>query len=270
MEKSCEAALVALSARLDKGNFSSEEWENFCKQYPDCKDELKQHYELWISMAEMTIPDPSPQMDQRFYAMLDTYEREAVESKPIGSVGRSFQALFGREKQRSYGMSWALGLILFLVGIITGSLFRPSQNLPEIQQLSQEIQQMRELTMLTLIKQTSVTDRLKGIHLTRSMAEPDQPIISALAETLQKDPNVNVRLSALEALALYANQPSVRKKLIEAIPHQDAPLIQLALAELMLELQESQSIGAWERLLDSLEVEPEVKTQVETTINQLS
>ncbi|MEM6630041.1 MAG: HEAT repeat domain-containing protein [Bacteroidota bacterium] len=266
MAKSCEEALKALSARLDQGAFSPEEWENFCLQHPSCKKELEQHYALWVSMEGMEIPEPSSQMDQRFYAMLDAYEQEAPLQTSSRSWGQSLRALLGMNP----GMSLALGMILFLVGIVTGTLLKPSQNLGEIQQLSQEIQQMRELTMLTLIKQTSPTDRLKGIHLTRSISKPDQHIISALAETLNKDPNANVRLSALEALAPYANQPQVRKLLIEAIPHQDAPLVQMALAELMLKLQEVQSVNAWKRLLDSLEVEPEVKTQVETTINQLS
>ena len=266
-QSSCEQALAELTQQLEFGKLSENEWVQLIQTYPSCEERLTEIYELWTQIGELPTPKPSPAMDQRFYQMLDQYEQE---------VSTSHHSFWNQLRQRLGNgvqggkISWALGLVLFLLGIFSGQFLQPGLRSGEIQQLSQEVKQMRELTLLTLIKQSSVTDRLKGIHLTKDISQPDQSIIHALSETLNNDPNVNVRFSALEALARLANNPEVRKRLIEAIPHQDSPLIQLSLAELMLNLQEGNSLEALKELLQSPQIEPDVEEHVKATINSLS
>lgn len=264
---SCEQALAQLTQRLEAGKISETEWAQFVQAYPSCEDRLTEIYDLWLTLGEIPTPAPSPEMDKRFYHMLDQYEKEVAETA---------DSFWSRAQQQvshwlqGGKISWAVGLVLFLLGIFSGQFLQPRAGSGELQQLSQEVKQMRELTLLTLIKQSSVTDRLKGIHLTKDISQPDENIIHALSETLNNDPNINVRLSALEALAQLADNPEVRKRLIEAIPHQDSPLIQMSLAELMLILQEDNSLDALKELLQSPQIEPDVEAHVKATINSLS
>ena len=266
-QPSCDQALAQLTQRLEFGNLSETEWSQLIQAHPSCEGRLTEIYELWVRMGELPTPEPSGEMDKRFYQMLDQYEQEV--STPELSVWKRIQQRLSQGFQGGK-ISWAVGLVLFLLGIFSGQFLQPGFKTGEIEQLSQEVQQMRELTLLTLIKQSSATDRLKGIHLTKDISLPDQSIVHALSETLNNDPNVNVRFSALEALARLADNPEVRKRLIEAIPHQDSPLIQLSLAELMLTLQEANSLEALKELLQSPQIEPDVEEHIKATINSLS
>lgn len=266
-QSSCEQALEQLTQQLEFGKLSDQAWAHLIEAHPSCEDRLTEIYELWMQIGELPTPEPSSEMDTRFYQMLDQYER-AVPSTGNSFWNRIQQRLSSRVKGGK--ISWTVGVVLFLLGIFSGQFLQPGFRSGEIQQLSQEVKQMRELTLLTLIEQSSVTDRLKGIHLTKDISQPDPSIIYALSETLNHDPNVNVRLSALEALARLADNPEVRSRLIEAIPHQESPLIQLSLAELMLTLQEANSLDALKELLQSPQIEPDVEAHVKATINSLS
>jgi len=55
----------------------------------------------------------------------------------------------------------------------------------------------------------------------------NQRVIKALFTTLNSDPNINVRLVAIESLAKYAETPEVRMELVKSIELQDAPLVQI-------------------------------------------
>ncbi len=263
----CEEAIAAMSVHLESGKMEDGDWKKLQKQFPSCQKEMEEVYALWEAMAKIPTPEPSQGMHARFYHMLNQYEQD-LESRKDSFLSNFWNKLgsFGESGR----ISWAMGIALFLLGVFAGPFLRPGHGSAELRQLSEEVQQMRELTLLTLIKQSSATERLKGIHLTRDIPQPDPSITAALAETLNHDPNVNVRLSALEALSAFAHLPEVRTYLIEAIPHQDSPILQLALAELMLKLQEGNSLEALQELLKSPEIESDVKEHVKETINSLS
>jgi hypothetical protein len=64
----------------------------------------------------------------------------------------------------------------------------------------------------------------------------------------------------------FADDPQVRQNLIEAIPYQTSPIVQLTLAEVMIELQETRSKEAWHKLLKNKGMEEDVKKQLEETL----
>ena len=94
-------------------------------------------------------------------------------------------------------------------------------------------------------------------------------MIRALVQTLHTDENVNVRMVAVEALARYGDQPLARMGLIEAIGKQDSPLVQVALADAMLELQASEAVPAFRELLQKPELDTTVQELVNETIEKL-
>ena len=74
-------------------------------------------------------------------------------------------------------------------------------------------------------------------------------MVTALLSTLNNDPNVNVRLATLEALAPLADDPAVRLGLVHSLTRQDSPLVQSALADVMVQLQERRSVKPLRELL---------------------
>lgn len=135
--------------------------------------------------------------------------------------------------------------------------------------LTQEVQDMREMMMLTLLEQPRAQDRMRAVSMTQALPTADEKVIDALVQTLHTDNNVNVRLVAVEALAQYAEHPTARMGLIESIAKQDSPLVQIALAEVMLKLGDAQAVPAFEELLENPALDTTVQEVVQETISKL-
>jgi hypothetical protein len=82
---------------------------------------------------------------------------------------------------------------------------------------------MRQTMLLTMLEQPSATDRLKAVTYTDELDEVDDKVIDALLQTLNNDPNVNVRLVTVEALHKLASHPKVRQGLIQSITRRNLP-----------------------------------------------
>jgi len=83
------------------------------------------------------------------------------------------------------------------------------------------------------------------------------------------DPNVNVRLSAIETMVLFSDMPEARTYLIEAIPHQRSSIVQLELADVMIMLEEKESADEWQELLESDMLESDAKIHLEESLKTI-
>jgi HEAT repeat protein len=120
-----------------------------------------------------------------------------------------------------------------------------------------------------MLEKESATERLKAVNLSTEMDEPSKKVTEALIETLNKDEQVNVRLAALEALKPYLRDANVRKALVESIANQESPMVQVALAEVMVALQAKESIDAFEKIIENEETPDDVKKRIEESIQTL-
>jgi hypothetical protein len=94
-------------------------------------------------------------------------------------------------------------------------------------------------------------------------------VTDALFKTLNSDPSVNVRLAALEAIAPYSRIGKVREGLIRSIAQQDSPLVQVALADLMAQMQEKKSVTEFDKILKSDKTPADIKKKIKESINVL-
>ena len=197
---------------------------------------------------------PSLQLDDRFYAMLGSEQK----------------------RQKGFSIAWptwsflmprlALASVLIFMGFAGGYwLQRPGQG-SDVSALTQEVSELKEMMMLSLLEKESASDRLRAVSLTVEMGNMSATVTEALFMTLNNDPNVNVRLAALEALVPFTGQGAVREGLIRSIANQDSPLVQLNLAELMAAIQEKKSVGELQKLVDSEKTPVEVKDKIRQTI----
>ncbi len=58
-----------------------------------------------------------------------------------------------------------------------------------------------------------------------------------------------MRLSAVEALEKYAGKPEIRRALEDAIGVQESPLVQVALVELLVHMNDTNSAPALEKVV---------------------
>ncbi len=146
----------------------------------------------------------------------------------------------------------------------------PVENKTELTQLHEEVLMMNRLLTVSLLQQQSASERLKGISLSYRSEGSDPEITAALLQALKYDPNVNVRLSALDALSRNLNQTDVKQELLETLQKQESPLVQLAFIDLMVQLREKSSVDILKRMLKNPEMNKSVKLRIEQGIQELN
>ncbi|HEU5289740.1 MAG TPA: HEAT repeat domain-containing protein [Cyclobacteriaceae bacterium] len=223
--------------------------------------ELSQLQELKAieeQMIRIESPFPSTDLDDRFYKMLRGMKKEGK--------GFSWASFFSWPE---LAPKLAFASVALVVGFFAGYLFMPSpQSKEEIKIMSQEISDLKEMMMFSLLEKESATDRLKAVSLTSEMS-PSEKVTSALLKTLNADDNINVRLAALDALKPYANNSKVREELVRSIANQESPLVQVAMADLMVALQEKSSVKELEKILKNERTPKEVKKRIEENIKTM-
>lgn len=146
---------------------------------------------------------------------------------------------------------------------------KPVSQTKQLAELTAQVHEMRELMMLSLLQNPAASERIRAVSYTSEIRRANPNITTALLATLNNDPNVNVRLTTLEALTHFARDPAVRQGLIQSILQQDSPLVQAALADVMLKLQEKRAIDPFKKLLQQKDLNGSVRQKVEKTITQL-
>lgn len=228
--------------------------------------DVKEMERLYRQVGKLPVPEPGHELRDRFYTMLDA--QKARQSFPVKErLERRLNKLMSYSGFRQL----AYGLAIFLTGMLIGNWITPFQNYrQQLSELSTEVSQMREVMMLSLLDNNSATERLKAVNIGSDIRSADERIARALLKTLNNDPNVNVRMAAVEALVRHASDPLVREGLIAAIGKQQSPLVQAALADAMLILQEKRSIKEFRELLERNGLEPGVRDKLQHTIATLN
>lgn len=253
-----------------KGELSSEEereFEQYIQAHPEASGEVEAMKQTWLNLDE--YPAPSKNMDQAFYALLDEELQKQV--PPRVSIWQRINTFLDEASIRITAKQFALSMSLLALGVYIGSQINrpnlvPSQVLSSSQEETEAIRS--ELVML-LIDQPSASKRLQAVNEANKLNGVTELIIQALLKTLNHDPNPNVRLASLESLANYADIPAVREGLATSISNQRSPLVQIALAELMVNLQEKGAIESMKKLLEQPEIDQTVKQKIEESILQI-
>jgi len=167
-----------------------------------------------------------------------------------------------------YRLAYTAGILV--IGLLAGWFLSPANKYQDqISSINSEVHQMKEMMMLSMLEKPSATERLKAVSMSSELPSSYGRVVDALLNTLNNDKNVNVRLAALEVLAGYGQDAIVRESLVKSISFQESPLVQMELANLMVELQEKASIDELQKLLDKESTPPEVKNQLKESIGQL-
>jgi hypothetical protein len=273
----------------------------------ECRQELETNRRLWASMGEIVTPEPSDKMQVRFDAMLDTYRQEQTNRRPgiFFYLRQLFAVRPGFTWAYSVGvlvLGLGLGYVLSraaagasgsgsgvgagsevvagsgagtggtsVVGLVadSGAGTGAGTDKQQLQALSTQVREMREMILLALLENPSASERMRGVSYTSEIKGVNKNVVDALLSTLNNDPNSNVRLITLEALTHYAEDPVVREGLVQSILHQDSPLVQAALADVMLKLQEKKAVRPLKELLQQKGLNEMVRNKIEQTLTRL-
>jgi hypothetical protein len=236
-----------------------------------CREELRGLSAIWTKLGVIPEEKPSNGLRLRFYSMLEDYKQELKAQKSESSLSKRFNHWLERWWPKRQSIQFASAMLLLCVGLITGlSLGTDGEKTTEMAQLRSEVYSMRQMLATSLLEQSSPSARLKGVSLSYQMENPNQKMLDKLLHTLNNDPNINVRLSAVDALYLFYNNPTVRKGLIQSISHQSSPLVQVALIDLIVSMKERQAVDSLKQLIQDEQLNPDVKHHAQLGIQQLT
>ncbi|GAB3920078.1 zf-HC2 domain-containing protein [Mucilaginibacter myungsuensis] len=231
-----------------------------------CREELAFMQAMWTDMGEIATPEPSAHMEVKFRAMLDTFKTQEAEKF-------SFKNWLGNlwQMQPRWPMAYNLAVILVAFGFGFWAMNKGTNNQDkgQLQELSAQVHELKQTMVLAMLENPSASERMKAVSYTSEMKHADDQVIEALLSTLNNDPNVNVRLTTLETLSEMTRYPEVREGLIRSIKGQDSPLMQSAIADVMLKLQEKKSVGSFKELLKQKDLDNGVRNKIEQTISHL-
>ena len=226
-----------------------------------CAAEFETADDTWQRLAAIPAPRAdSRAMRARFDAMLQEHQYgEALGSRPRASV-------------RSYALQALAAAALVVIGVGIGRQSAPAPAPAQDGQLAElrdELREMRHMVTLSLLQQQSASERLKGVTYTGQIDRPGTDIPAALLDTLKYDPNVNVRLASIDALKRFAANEAVRRGAVETIAGQSSPLVQIALIEFAVEMDDRAAVDTLRRLSTDPMADEAVRARAAQGVQQL-
>jgi hypothetical protein len=265
--------------------------ENFREQLPEClagrlvenaRERLIEHLEgcsgcrgelahlgiVWRGLDALKLEaEPGAAMKERFQATLAAFEA-GLEQGRLAAV-----ALPAAAHQAPPRWAWQLaaGLGVLAIGLIAGRGLAPRPSVtPEIAELQGQVQSLHQLVALSLMQQQqSPSSRIQGVTYAYQLTQPDPQVEQALLYAAGHDSNVNVRLSAVDALEKFAADPNVRHALAATLAAQDSPLAQVALIDLVVKSKNRDCASALRRLASRPEADEAVRQRAQWAIDEL-
>lgn len=207
--------------------------------------------------------------------------RASKEWRPSAALRESFHALLQQEieaeqKTKSvffnpvfYRVAAAIVLLVTIGGI--GFWYNKQEAKDaEILALRKEMEATRALVFALLENDQSASQRMMGVKAAYETTRKDDAIVLALINVMNQDANMNVRLSAVEALGKFSNEQIVQTALIESLPKQTDPAVQMALIQVLVQMKEQGAVESLQKIIEDETVIESVKDEAHAGIIKLS
>ena len=235
-----------------------------------CRGELESLSDIWTKLGVLPEEHPSEGLRSRFYTMLEAYKQGMDQEKTASGLGRSFSRWLESWWPRRPVVQFGAALLLAAVGLTAGLWLKPaSYTAADIAPLRQEVQTMQTTLAMSLLDHGSASERLRGVNLSSRMDLPDARLLDSLLQALDTDSNINVRLAVVDSLYLFHRQPGVGGRVSDSLAKQTSPLVQVALIDLLVNMQERRAAEALRALIETDRLDPEVKLRANQGLEKL-
>ncbi|MEM0933413.1 MAG: HEAT repeat domain-containing protein, partial [Bacteroidota bacterium] len=163
----------------------------------------------------------------------------------------------------------AASIALLVTSFQIGSVFQQKKTDGDIASLENETLRMKQTVMLSLMENQSASKRIQGVNYIEEIPNPDDAVVAALANRMLYDENDNVRLTAFEALSRFTSSDKVKEVLIQALGQEKNPSIQIAIIQVLVQIQEKKAVGPMQRLLEQEDTQPFIKEQIKTGLPKI-
>jgi hypothetical protein len=221
---------------------------------PDELRELKKTYEL---MGELPVPEPGEGMTEDFYAMLEDEK-----------------ARIAMKKSRDLSWLWpklAYAALFLIIGWSIAFVAPPGgRDDGRIEYMASEMAEMKKMMMFSMLNRSSASERMQAVQYLKELAPEDDQVLMAMLDLFESDPNVNVRLATLDAMAMTSGDERIRESLLRNIGIQDSPLVQLALVDVVVAIGEKRAVEPLTDLLRRKDLNFSVRGRIEEGLRFLS
>jgi hypothetical protein len=255
----CEDVEASMIDYLDNTLEKSrrDEVEKHLETCERCLDELKDFQQILQTVDSTEMEQPDETLRINFYHMLHGEMNKQVMKNQEQSI------LPITVSRSSPWIKIAAAIALLLAGTFIGLtlhfVLNRHQEGEQVASLKTEVQSMKELMMLNMLKQESPSQRIQAVNYTDDIQAPDIKVLNALTETLNNDKNINVRMAAAYSLAKYADRQSVRDSMVASLSRQTEPIIQVVLMNILVEKKESSAIKPIQKIMSDEKSMKEVK-----------
>jgi anti-sigma factor RsiW len=231
---------------------------------------------LWKKLALLPEEQPSPALESRFKAMLESYQEGRWEKTSLAAekIKTPVPMLWGLGNWRQLPAAGIVWACLFLAcGYFIGKHADRGADAAaqaQLNEMRQELGATRQMVALSMLQQQSASQRLEGVSWSTRLPEPDPKVMGALMHTVRFDNSVDVRLAALDALGRYADRPEVRRELVDVLQTTQSPMVQVALIDLLVDLHDKSAVPQFKKFQQDPKVNPTVKKRVDWGIQQLN
>jgi hypothetical protein len=222
-----------------------------------CLDVMKDFQQILHTVDSTEMEQPDETLRINFYHMLHgEMDKQAVQNQKQLTVPLSV-----RKSSPWMRIAAAMALLLAgsFIGLTVNSILNHQKDNEQVASLKTEMQTMKELMMLNMLKQESPSQRIQAVNYTDDIQAPDIKVLNALTETLNNDKNINVRMAAAYSLAKYADRQSVRDSMVASLSRQTEPIIQVVLMNILVEKRESGAIKPIQKIMSDEKAMKEVK-----------
>ena len=226
-----------------------------------CQRAWADFQELDRAIAHAPEPVPSENLRRNFYAMLDSHLTAQREPGIFAPMRRGL-ARFWAEWAPSSPLAQAAGAaVLLALGVITGLWMQTRRERDaELAALRHQVDAVTRLVAYTALDRQPASDRMQTLLAADgASAEGVARLLSALA----LDPNVNVRLSALDGLYPHADRREIRAGVLAALTRETAPIVQVAMIDFLASSKATEA----QRQFENLSRDPATNATVRAAAN---
>lgn len=166
------------------------------------------------------------------------------------------------------GLVAAIGCMVVgvMIGLLLEDLSAPEH--AELAQLQQQVAMLNRNLVLDRLENDSASKRLLGVMEASDLAGRDPEVTRALLERALDDRVHSVRAAAIDAIGPQLGTPSVADELMASLEKAESPLVQLALADLVLRYGNPKQLEQLLRLSERGELHPDVVQHVKSSVSR--
>jgi len=280
-----------------------QEIEDFFAKNEGSETEFEESKEVFLSINKSIDKDFDASRDKVFYDFLSA-EKEKLSAKPQTKVirfheraafkyaasvaGLALAFWFGRktvDNQANTGDLADANPTKILERVVEAPVVRvdtiyvaPKQLasnkqpnvMNEIGTLKKEIQETKDLLILSMLKKESPSDRIQAVNYSYDLQQPDEQVLKALIYTLDYDRNVNVRIAAADAIGRFGNNTNVRDALVKSLLKQQEPTLQISIIDILTKYNERKALPALRLLAEDNSTSEFVRQKAEESTRVLS